>query len=119
MWQARQGRLRATPHHVLASVQQQQGGPWQALSPHLNLPCLPPPCVCLPFYLPQKDRIEAASLLERTLAAMEAMLTARRQVAIKAVEAVKPVVPDFMQPPPSVSGWAGAAEREGKRAESE
>jgi hypothetical protein len=50
---------------------------------------------------------------------MEAMLTARRQVAIKAVEAVKPVVPDFMQPPPSVSGWAGAAEREGKRAESE
>ena len=53
--------------------------------------------------LPQMDRIEAASLLERRLAAMEALLTARRQIAMAAVEAVQPALPAFMQPPATVS----------------
>ncbi len=51
---------------------------------------------------PQAERSEAASLLERRLAAIEALLTARRQVAVAAVETVEPSLPDFMQPPPTV-----------------
>jgi hypothetical protein len=56
-----------------------------------------------PAYALQLDRAEAASLLERRLAAMEALLTARRQMAAAAVVAAAPVLPDFMQPPPTVS----------------
>lgn len=62
-----------------------------------HAPCFPP----LPL---QAERSEAASLLERRLAAIEALLTARRQVAAAAVETVEPSLPDFMQPPPTV-GW--------------
>lgn len=52
---------------------------------------------------PQAERAEAASLLERRLAAIEALLTARRQVAAAAVvEEAEPALPSFMQPPPSV-----------------
>ena len=60
----------------------------------------------------QAERAEAASLLERRLAAIEALLTARRQVAAVAVEKVaEPALPDFMKPPPSVR----AGEQEGCR----
>lgn len=57
----------------------------------------------------QAERSEAASLLERRLAAIEALLTARRQVAVAAVETVEPSLPDFMQPPPTVRTSGPAA----------
>ncbi|PRW34079.1 glycoside hydrolase isoform A [Chlorella sorokiniana] len=58
----------------------------------------------------QADRAEAASLLERRLAAIEALLTARRQVAAVAVEKVaEPALPDFMKPPPTVRTSGPAA----------
>ena len=48
--------------------------------------------------------MEAASLLGRRLAAMEALLTARRQAVAQQVAAVaaEPEIPSFMQPPPAV-----------------
>lgn len=62
-----------------------------------------PSCPHTPAAL-QAERAEAASLLERRLAAIEALLTARRQVAAVAVEKVaEPALPDFMKPPPTVS----------------
>lgn len=56
---------------------------------------------------PQAERAEAASLLERRLAAMEALLTARRQTLAVAVEEAAPALPAFMQPPPSVRACVG------------
>ncbi|PSC74900.1 glycoside hydrolase [Micractinium conductrix] len=57
----------------------------------------------------QAERSEAASLLERRLSAIEALLTARRQVAVAAVETIEPSLPDFMQPPPTVRTSGPAA----------
>lgn len=70
---------------------------------------------------PQAERSEAASLLERRLAAMEALLTARRQSAAAAAAAAvvekEPELPSFMQPPPTVRGAGPGSSRGGRVAE--
>lgn len=50
----------------------------------------------------QVERAEASSLLERKMAAMEAILTSRRTV-IEQAKAVEPALPSFLQPPPLVT----------------
>lgn len=58
----------------------------------------------------QAERAEAASMLERRLAAIEALLTARRQVAaVAVVKVAEPALPDFMKPPPTVRAQGARA----------
>ena len=65
----------------------------------------------------QAERAEAASMLERRLAAIEALLTARRQVAaVAVVKVAEPALPDFMKPPPTVRAQSGGLCRVGYRA---
>jgi alpha-amylase len=52
----------------------------------------------------QADRAEAASRLERRLAALQAVLTSRRSQMLEIVkEAEPPSIPDFMAPPPKLT----------------
>lgn len=48
------------------------------------------------------ERGEASSLLERRMAAMEAIITSRRALVEQAKEAAKPAMPAFFTPPPTV-----------------
>jgi alpha-amylase len=57
----------------------------------------------------QAERTEASSLLERKMAAMGAILAARRNL-VEVQRAAEPALPAFLQPPPAATGGPGAGD---------